>query len=73
MTDKPEAIHLDEKRQYSIGAAPAVMKRDQGEPLEKEKIKERFYEILERSADPQTDPELISIRLILQSVMQMRW
>ncbi|MBZ5523979.1 MAG: toprim domain-containing protein [Acidobacteriia bacterium] len=49
------------------------MQRYQGEPLEKEKIKERFYEILERSSDPQTDQELSSIRLILHSVMQIRW
>jgi DNA primase len=49
------------------------MKRYQGEPLEKEKIKERFYEVLEYSSDPQNDPELSSIRLILESVMQIRW
>ncbi|MGA2890673.1 MAG: HEPN/Toprim-associated domain-containing protein [Terracidiphilus sp.] len=49
------------------------MNRYQGEPLEKERIKERFYEVLERSPDPQTDPELSSIRLILQSVMQIQW
>jgi hypothetical protein len=30
---------------------------------------EQIDEILERSADPQTDPELISIRLILQPVI----
>jgi hypothetical protein len=49
------------------------MKRYQGEPLEKERIKERFYETLACSSDPQTDPELASIRLILQSVMQLQW
>jgi hypothetical protein len=49
------------------------MKRYQGEPLEKEKIKERFYEILEHSSDIRTDPELSSIRLILLSVMQIQW
>jgi hypothetical protein len=49
------------------------MQRYQGEPLEKEKIKERFYEVLEGSSDPQTNQELSSIRLILHSVMQIRW
>jgi hypothetical protein len=49
------------------------MKRYQGEPLEKEKIKGRFSEVLERSSDPQTDPELNSIRLVLQSVMRIKW
>jgi hypothetical protein len=51
----------------------AEMKRYQGEPLEREKIKERFSEILEGSSDPQTDPELSSIRLIFQSLMQIQW
>jgi hypothetical protein len=49
------------------------MKRYQGEPLEKEKIKERFYQILAHSSDLRTDPELNSIRLILDSVMQIQW
>lgn len=49
------------------------MKRYQGEPLEKEEIKERFYEILEHSPDLRTDPELSSIRLILHSIMQIQW
>jgi hypothetical protein len=49
------------------------MKRYQGEPLEKEKIKERFYEIREHSPDLKTDPELSSIRLILYSIMQIQW
>jgi hypothetical protein len=49
------------------------MNRYQGEPLEKERTKERFYEVLERFPDPQTDPELSSIRLILRSVMQIQW
>jgi hypothetical protein len=49
------------------------MKRYQGEPLEKEKIKERFYKILEHASDPKTDPELSSIRLVLHSVMQIQW
>ena len=49
------------------------MKRYQGEPLEKEKIKERFYKVLEHSSDLKTDPELGSIRLILHSLMQIQW
>lgn len=49
------------------------MKRYQGEPLEKERIKERFHEVLKSSPDPQADPELAGIRLILQSVMQLQW
>lgn len=49
------------------------MKRYQGEPLEKERIKDRFHEVLKRSPDPQADPELASIRLVLQSVMQLQW
>ena len=51
----------------------SAMKRYQGEPLEKEKIKERFSEVLQHSSDPEADPELNSIRLILQSVMQIQW
>jgi hypothetical protein len=49
------------------------MKRYQGEPLEKERIKERFCQILESCPDPRTDPELSSMRLIFRSIMQIRW
>ncbi len=38
-----------------------------------EEIKERFYEILERSLCPKTDPEPASIRLILKPVMHLQW
>jgi hypothetical protein len=45
----------------------------QGEPMEKERIKTRFFEVLENSSDPQTAPELNSMSLIFQSVMQIKW
>ncbi len=51
----------------------AAMKRYQGEPLEKEKIKERFFQILERSIDPMNDVELASVNLILQAIMRIEW
>jgi hypothetical protein len=51
----------------------SAMERYQGEPLEKEKIKERFYQVLESCSDPTTDPEFSSMRLILRTIMQIRW
>jgi hypothetical protein len=51
----------------------SALKRYQGEPLEKEKIKERFYEVLANSSDPATDPELASIQLIFNTIMELKW
>ena len=51
----------------------AAMKRYQGEPLDKEKIKERFFQILDRSIDPMNDVELASVNLILQAIMRIEW
>jgi hypothetical protein len=50
-----------------------VMKRYQGEPMEKEKIKERFFRVLDHSSGSPNDPEFTSIRLILQSLMRIQW
>ncbi|MGD0522402.1 MAG: toprim domain-containing protein [Terracidiphilus sp.] len=50
-----------------------AMERYQGEPLEKEKIKERFFERLKNSPDPESDPEFSSICLILKMIMGVFW
>jgi hypothetical protein len=49
------------------------MKRYQGEPLDKDGIKERFLTIIRQSANPKTDPELEDMRLVLKALIQVRW
>ena len=50
-----------------------ALKRYQGEPMDKDKIQERFFEVLDRSSDPVNDVELASIRQILQAIMRIDW
>jgi hypothetical protein len=50
-----------------------VLKRYQGEPLDKDKIQKRFFEVLDRSSDPVNDVELDSIKQVLQSIMRIDW
>jgi hypothetical protein len=49
------------------------MKRYQGEPLDKEGIKERFLTALRQSATPRTDPELEDMRLVLKALTEVQW
>jgi hypothetical protein len=49
------------------------MKRYQGEPLDKDGIKNRFFKILAASANPATDPEFESMRLVLTAIIQLQW
>jgi hypothetical protein len=49
------------------------MKRYQGEPLDKDGIKERFLTIIRQSTNPKTDPELEDMRLVLKALTQVRW
>jgi hypothetical protein len=49
------------------------MKRYQGEPLDKDGIKERFLTALRQSATPKTDPELEDMRLVLKALTEVRW
>lgn len=49
------------------------MKRYQGEPIDKDGIKERFLMALRQSANPKTDPELEDMRLILKALTEVRW
>jgi hypothetical protein len=49
------------------------LKRYQGEPMGKDKIQERFFEVLDRSSDPVNDVELASIKQVLQSIMRIGW
>jgi len=41
--------------------------------MDKDKIQERFFEVLDRSSDPVNDVELASIKKVLQSIMQIDW
>jgi hypothetical protein len=41
--------------------------------MEKDKIQERFFEVLDRSSNPINDVELPSIKQVLQSIMQIGW
>jgi len=50
-----------------------ALKRYQGEPMDKEKIQERFFGVLDRSSDPLNDVELASIRDVLRSIMRIDW
>jgi len=50
-----------------------TLRRYQGEPMDKDKIQERFFEVLDRSSDPVNDVELASIKKVLQSIMQIDW
>jgi HEPN/Toprim N-terminal domain 1 len=50
-----------------------ALKRYQGEAMDKGKIQERFFEVLDRSSDPVNDVELASIKQVLQSIMQIGW
>jgi len=49
------------------------MKRYQGEPLDKDGIKQRFLTTLRQSAAPRIDPEFEDMRLVLKSLMGVRW
>jgi hypothetical protein len=49
------------------------MKRYQGEPLDKDGIKKRFLNSLAASADPATDPEFESMRLVLSTIGGLLW
>jgi HEPN/Toprim N-terminal domain 1 len=49
------------------------MKRYQGEPIDKDGIKERFLLSLRRTAHPKTDPELEDMRLVLKALTEVRW
>jgi hypothetical protein len=49
------------------------MKRYQGEPLDKDGIKKRFLNNLVASADPATDPEFESMRLVLSTIGGLQW
>jgi hypothetical protein len=49
------------------------LKRYQGEPMDKDKIQGRFFEVLGRSYDPVNDVELASIKQVLQSIMRIDW
>lgn len=53
---------------YSSG-----MKRYQGEPLDKDGVKKRFLNNLAASADPATDPEFESMRLVLSTIGGLQW
>jgi hypothetical protein len=50
-----------------------ALKRYQGEPMDKDKIQERFFEVLDRSSDPHNDVELASIKQVLQFIMRIDW
>jgi hypothetical protein len=50
-----------------------ALKRYQGEPMDKDKIQERFFEVLDRSSDPVNDVELASIKEVLQFIMAIDW
>lgn len=49
------------------------MKRYQGEPLDKDGIKERFLSALKQSNNPRTDPEFEDMRLVLKALTKVRW
>jgi hypothetical protein len=49
------------------------MKRYQGEPLDKDGIKKRFFTALEQSANPRTDPEFGDMRLLLKALTEVKW
>ena len=50
-----------------------VMKRYQGEPMDKEQIQKRFFQVLAQSSDPINDDELASIKQALQAIMAIKW
>ncbi|KAA6461901.1 hypothetical protein DYQ86_09645 [Acidobacteria bacterium AB60] len=49
------------------------MKRYQGEPLNKDGIKERFLLALKQSSNPRTDPEFEDMRLVLKTLTEVQW
>jgi hypothetical protein len=49
------------------------MKRYQGEPLDKDGIKRRFFAALEQSSNPKTDPEFEDMRLLLKALTEVKW
>ena len=49
------------------------MKRYQGEPLDKNGIKERFLAALKDSTTPRTDPQFEDMRLVLKILSGVRW
>jgi hypothetical protein len=51
----------------------AGMKRYQGEPLDKDGIKERYTKMLAVSPHAATDPEFESMRLVLAAISGLRW
>ena len=49
------------------------MKRYQGEPLDKDDIKERFLTALRQSTNPKTDPAFEDMGLVLKALMEVPW
>ena len=50
-----------------------ALKRYQGEPEEKEAIRERYFSVLDRSKFPQTDPEFAAMRSVLKAITTIDW
>lgn len=70
----PKALTKDDGKPCPVQGKGYIdgMKRYQGEPLDKDGIKKRFFAALEQSGNPRTDPEFDDMRLLLKALTEVK-